>query len=63
MSVRAGRSRLQMLTKDLVVHWQQTRETWKDAKGAEFEKKYMDELVANVNRVVTDLEGLEKMIA
>lgn len=63
MSVSASRSRLATFTKDLLGHWQQTQDCWKDDRSREFGEKYLDELVTGVNRVVTDLESLDKVIA
>ena len=62
MSVSASRSRLAALTKDVLSQWHQTQERWRDDKCREFGKKYMEELATNVNRAVTDLESLEKII-
>ena len=56
-------SKLTALTKALLVQWQQTKEHWKDAKSQEFEHKYMDELLASVDRSVTVIEQLDKLVA
>jgi len=58
----ASGARLEALTKDLRIRWQQTREHWVDAKSLEFENKYLDELFASVDRAVMVIEQLDKVI-
>jgi len=58
----ASGARLEALTKDLRIRWQQTREHWVDAKSLEFEHKYLDELFASVDRAVMVIEQLDKVI-
>lgn len=58
----ASGARLEALTKDLRVHWQQTKEYWPDEKSREFEHKYLEELFASVNRAVTVIDQLDKLI-
>ncbi len=55
-------SRLGMVTKELLIHWQQTRENWTDAKSLEFERKYLEELKAGVDKAVTVIEQLENLL-
>jgi len=55
-------SKLTALTKALMSQWQQTKECWKDAKCEEFERKYIQELTAGVDRAVTVIEQLDKLI-
>ncbi|HYV31007.1 MAG TPA: hypothetical protein VEO53_07880 [Candidatus Binatia bacterium] len=55
-------SKLTALTKALSSQWQQTKECWKDAKCEEFERKYIQELTAGVDRAVTVIEQLDKLI-
>jgi hypothetical protein len=58
----ASGARLEALTKDLRIHWQQTKEYWSDAKSREFEQKYLEELFASVDRSVLVIDQLEKLI-
>jgi hypothetical protein len=46
----------------LWTQWQQTKAYWKDAKSLEFERKYMEELLASVERAATVMEQLDKLI-
>jgi hypothetical protein len=58
----ASGARLETLTKDLRVHWQQTKEYWADDKSREFEHKYLEELFASVDRAVLVIDQLDKLI-
>jgi len=60
--VKASSNRLSGITKELRAQWQETRNYWKDAKSLEFEQKYMEELLASVDRRVTVMEQLDKLI-
>jgi hypothetical protein len=55
-------SRVAALTKELWLHWQQTREDWADSKSQEFERKYLQELNASVDKTVTVMEELDKLL-
>ena len=55
-------SKLTALTKALSSQSQQTKECWKDPKCEEFERKYIQELTAGVDRAVTVIEQLDKLI-
>jgi hypothetical protein len=57
------KNRLVSLTKGLATRWDETRNYWKDAKSLEFEKSYMTELFANVDRTVIVLEKLDELLA
>jgi len=62
MSLRNDGTRLQMITKELVLKWRDTTEYWQDAKAAEFEHTYIDELQASVDTAVIVIEQLDKLI-
>ena len=61
MSLNSDKARLAALTKDLVLKWAQTKESWRDARSEEFERKYMEELKSSVDRAVGVIEQLEKL--
>jgi uncharacterized protein (UPF0335 family) len=61
--VKASGSRLAGLTKELRAQWQDTKNYWKDAKSQEFEHKYMEELLASVDRAVTVIDQLDKLVS
>ncbi len=60
--MKASGNRLASLTKELRSEWQNTKQYWKDAKSQEFEHRYMEELLASVDRAVTVIEQLDKLI-
>ena len=55
-------SKLAALTQGLSLQWQQTKEYWKDAKSQEFERHYMEELLTSVDKAVTVIEQLDKIV-
>ena len=60
--MKTSGARLVGLTKELRTQWQDTKAYWKDAKSQEFERRYMEELLASVDRTVTVIEQLDKLI-
>lgn len=62
MSLRANGSKLQAVTRELANQWQLTREYWRDIKSLEFEQKYMAELLAGVDRALTVIEQLDRIV-
>src|ERR1051326_9104002 len=48
MSLSGSRSRLSAVSKELEIHWRETKNYWRDTKSQEFEQRYMDELLARV---------------
>lgn len=62
MSLGSSRARLTGLTRELSVHWKETRESWDDAKRAEFETRYLQDLMAGVDRALAALEELDELV-
>lgn len=62
MSLRSNATRLTAVTRELSNHWQETKSYWKDAKAQEFERKYLDDLFATVERTATIIEQLDKLL-
>lgn len=62
MSLRANGSKLQAVTRELANQWHLTREYWRDVKSLEFEQKYMAELLAGVDRALTVIEQLDRIV-
>lgn len=62
MSLAGNRSRLAAVTKELSLHWQETKNYWKDAKSLEFERRYLAELFARVDKTVTVIEKLDQLL-
>ncbi len=59
----ASGSRLSAITKELWLQWQHTRDFWQDAKSLEFEHKYLQELMSSVDKTVTVIDQLDKLLA
>ena len=55
-------SKLMAVTKELSNQWHYTKEYWRDAKSQEFERKYLQELMASVDRAVAVMEQLDKLV-
>jgi hypothetical protein len=62
MSLSAKKNRLSGITKELLIDWAQTKESWKDAKSQEFEQKYLQELFTGVDSAMTVLDQLENIL-
>jgi len=62
MNLSGNKGRLVGLTRDLSLRWEETKNYWRDAKSEEFERRFMVELGANVNRTITNLEKLEELL-
>ena len=56
-------NRLMGLTKQLRAEWDQTKQYWNDAKSREFEKRFLEELMAGVNLAVTNIDALDRVIS
>jgi len=63
MSLTADRTRLRAITKELTVRWEETQNHWKDPKSQEFEKQYLEELLALVDKAAVAIEKLEQLAA
>jgi hypothetical protein len=63
MSVRNDGIRLTMLTKELILKWQDTKYYWRDAKSEEFERTYIAELQTSVDTAAVVIEQLDKLLA
>jgi len=61
--MNANGTRLSAVTKELWNQWLQTREYWQDAKSEEFQRRYLDDLVASVDKAVTVIEQLDKLVS
>jgi thymidylate synthase len=60
--MNASGARLAALTKDLWAKWQQTRESWADIKSLEFEQHYLQELNHSVDKTVSVMDQLDKLL-
>lgn len=62
MTPGAGSARLVALTKELTERWQQTRESWRDAKALEFEERYIRELQSAVDSAANSIAQVESLL-
>jgi hypothetical protein len=62
MNISTSANRLEALTRELSSQWEQTKELWKDTKSREFERKFMDELRANVNSAISGIGELNRIL-
>jgi hypothetical protein len=62
MNLSGTKNRLTALTKELAVQWDETKNHWWDAKTREFERRYIAELLVNVDRAVMAIEQLNEVL-
>jgi hypothetical protein len=62
VSLSANKGRLTGSARELSLQWEQTKNYWRDQKSAEFEKKYLDEMLVFVNKTVVVLEKLDELL-
>ena len=62
MNLSGQKSRLVGLTKEILLRWADTQPYWRDAKGQEFGKKYLQELQLQVDKTVTIVEKLDEVL-
>ena len=57
-----SKSRLVGLTQEISLQWAETKNYWRDVKSEEFERLFMAELSAHVNRTVVVLSQLDELL-
>ena len=62
MNLNANRTRLERLTKDLLLEWDLTKSYWKDARSQGFEHRYLRELAAQVDRASAVIGKLDELL-
>jgi hypothetical protein len=50
-------------TRELARKWEQTKQSWRDAKAEEFERQYLADLISEVERAVPIMEELDRLIS
>ena len=63
MSLAANSKVVLAATRELARKWDETKQSWRDAKAAEFEQEYLTELFRQVERSVPIMEELDRLIA
>ena len=62
MSLSVSKTRLATITRDLSNHWHQTKDYWHDEKSLEFERQYIELLTNNVEKAMTVIDDLDKLL-
>jgi uncharacterized protein YukE len=62
MSALGCSSTLAQIAKDLSSEWEETQAHWRDAKAAEFQREYLDELPALIAKSREALEELDRFL-
>ena len=62
MNLSGNKGRLVGLTRDIMLRWSETKNYWRDAKSEEFDRRFMAELDASVNRTVLIVDKLEELL-
>jgi hypothetical protein len=62
MNLSGNKGRLAGLTRGISLQWAETKNYWHDAKSEEFERRFMVELAAQVNRVTVVMDQLEELL-
>lgn len=63
MSVSTNGKAVLAATRELGRKWHDTKQSWRDSKSSEFEKKYLTDLVSEVERAIPILEELDRAMA
>jgi hypothetical protein len=63
MSLTGSKSRLAAISKGLSLRWLETKYYWRDSKSQEFEQRFMDDLLARVDKTVTVVEKLDQVLS
>jgi hypothetical protein len=63
MSMKACRSELATLTRNLQLHWNSTRGSWRDGKSEAFAQRYLAPLETCTATAVTAIAQLDELIS
>jgi hypothetical protein len=62
VNLSGNKNRLAETTKELSLRWADTRNHWRDGRSQEFDRKYMQELFAGVDKAITVIEKLDEVL-
>jgi hypothetical protein len=62
MSASGSRGLLTLATRQLMSRWEETRNSWRDQKAAEFESLYLAELGHTVSSALKILDDLDHLL-
>jgi len=62
MSVKANAGKLSKATKQLMLEWAETKESWRDAKAQELEKKCLAGLPTAVDSAIRVMAEIDQLL-
>ncbi len=62
MSAVGSKGRLLGASKELALKWEETKNYWRDERSQEFERKYMQELFAGMDKTIMVIEKLDELL-
>ncbi|MGH8046659.1 MAG: hypothetical protein ACREKL_05400 [Chthoniobacterales bacterium] len=62
MSAKGCSSTLAQSAKNLSAEWQETQVHWRDAKAAQFQREYLDELPSLIGKSREALDELDRLL-
>jgi hypothetical protein len=62
MNLSGQKAQITGATKELMLRWSDTKNSWRDAKSREFEEQYLLELQARVDKATTIIDKLEEVL-
>ena len=62
MSAVGSKGRLLGASKELSLKWEETKNHWRDEKSRDFERKYLQELFAGMDKTITVIEKLDELL-
>jgi len=62
MSLSGSKGRLNGITRELTLKWEDTKVSWRDLKAQEFEQRYVRELLVEMGRTMAALEKLDELL-
>jgi len=63
MNISSNGKALARATKDLLLRWEETKHSWRDAKASEFERDHLTELQTAIDRAVPIFDELDKLVS
>jgi hypothetical protein len=62
MNLAGTKSKLAGAARELSLQWEETKNFWRDAKCAEFEHHYLEELFAGVDKTIAIIDKLDELL-
>jgi hypothetical protein len=62
VSAVGSKGRLLGASKELSLKWEETKNHWRDEKSRDFERKYLQELFAGMDKTITVIEKLDELL-